>query len=70
MAKRFVVKIEVSNDAFKPTECVETARILRTLADVLMQQQNFNDEDYYILEDQDGNTVGGAEIEKLGRGKW
>jgi hypothetical protein len=63
MVKKFILKIDLGNDSFRPTECVETARILRELADKLMQQQNFNSADYFMLADSNGNTVGGAEVE-------
>lgn len=62
MSKKIVIKVEMGNDAFSPSECFETARILRELADKMEQQQNFNADDYFMLLDQNGNTVGGADI--------
>ena len=67
MKRRFIIKIDLETKAFKPTETVETARILNELALHLHLNQNFSDEDYFMLYDQDGRTCGGAEIEKVGR---
>ena len=64
MAKRIVITIEVEGDSFKPTETIETARILRVLANTIGMQRNFSSEDYFMLYDANGNTCGGAGIEE------
>ena len=62
MARKLVVIIELGTDAFNPSECVESARILRVLASKLSQQKDFNKDDYFMLADMNGNTVGGADV--------
>jgi len=64
MAKRIVITIEVVNAAFDPTETLETARILTVLRNTISMQRNFKSDDYFMLYDANGNTVGGASIKE------
>ncbi len=62
---RYVVEIEIDNEAFKPDAGVETANILHLLADRLDDQDTVE----RSLFDRNGNKVGRAYLAR-GKVKW
>jgi hypothetical protein len=62
MSRKFIVEIEIENDAFHPLPQFEVARILNTVARKIDQDDFIDNNDGFFLFDSYGNKVGTTKL--------